>query len=374
MYPVKIIRIITWLPYGGIEKKIVDVLSRLNRKKFISLVCCLRKKKGIYEGELERCGIKVHKLNFKSRLDPIEILKLANLLKRENIKIVHSHMYRANIPAIIAGKLANVPVIIPQVHNIEEWKGKRQFILEKFVYPFSNRIVTVSEAVKKFEIENTGLNPYKFSTIYNGVDLEKYRFSESEKQKFKNRLGIKGKVIGVVARLYPQKGHIYLLMAAKKILKEIPDVKFLIIGTGPLRSYLEQKTKDFAVDKNFIFTGAIKETLKYYSIMDISVLSSKIEGFSNVVLESMASGVPMVATRVGGNPEAIIDGKTGFLVAYGNETGLAKKITTLLRNEEICKKMGEKAKERVSLFSLEKMVENVENLYDELLHEYQFGG
>ena len=369
MYPLKIIRIITWLPYGGIEKKIVDVLSRLDRKRFTPLVCCLRSKKGVYEEELERQGIKVYKLNFKSRLDPIELFKLVNLLKRENVKVIHSHMYRANIPSIVAGKLANVPVIIPQVHNIEDWKSKREFILERFFYPLSSKIVTVSEAVKSFEVKNTGLASNKFVTVYNGVDLGKYSFPDSEKQKLKNELGIKGKIVGMVARLYPQKGHIYLLMAAKEILKDTPDVKFLIIGDGPLRSCLEQKAKEFDIHKNFIFTGAVKETAKYYSLMDISVLSSNIEGFSNVILESMASGIPVVATRVGGNHEAVIDGETGFLVDYGNAVELAQKITILLKDEGLRSKMGKKAKERASLFNLEKMVENVEQLYDELIRQ-----
>ena len=372
MYPVKIIRIITWLPYGGIEKKIVDVLSKLNRKKFVPIVCCLRNKKGIYEEELERDGIKVYKLNFKSRFDPVELFKLVNLLKRENIKIIHSHMYRANIPSILAGKLANVPVIISQVHNIENWKGKREFILEKFLYPMSNKIVTVSEAVKKFEIENTGLRSNKFLTVYNGVDLEKYKSVESEKQKLKNEFAIKDKVVGMIARLYPQKGHIYLLMAAREILKDIPSVKFLIIGEGPLSSNLKKKAKELGIYKNFIFISGVKEAAKYYNLIDISVLPSEIEGFSNVILESMAYGIPVVATRVGGNSEAVVDGETGFLVNYGNERELAEKITVLLKDEEFHSKMSKKAQERASLFSLDRMVENVEKLYDGLLHQYEF--
>ncbi len=367
MYPVKVVRIITWLPYGGIEKKIVDVLSMLNRKKFNPIVCCLRNKKGVYEEELKKRDIKVYKLNFKSRLDPVELFKLINLLKRENIKIIHSHMYRANIPSILAGKLTNVPVIIPQVHNIEEWKSKREFILERLLYPLSSKIVTVSDAVKKFEIKNTNITPNKFFTIYNGVDLEKYKSLESEKQRLRKEFGIKGKVIGMIARLYPQKGHIYLLTAAKEILKEMPEVKFLIIGAGPLDTYLEHKTKELGIYKNFIFTSGVKEVLKYYGLIDISVLSSEIEGFSNVILESMAYGIPVVATRVGGNPEAIIDGETGFLVNYGNSSELAKKITTLLKDEKLHGEMGRKAKERASLFSLDKMVADVEKLYDELL-------
>lgn len=368
MYPVKIIRVITWLTHGGIEKKIVDVLSRLNRKKFTPIVCCLRKKKGVYEDELYKKRIKVYKLDFKSRLDHPEMFKLANLLKRERVKILHSHMYRANIPSIIAGRCAHVPVIVPQIHNIESWKGKRQFLLERLLYPLSTKILTVSDAVKKFESERTGLPLNKFLTLYNGVDLEEFRYSDIEKEKLRKELAVSGKkIVGMVARLYPQKGHIYLLRAAKRIIHQIPEVSFLIVGDGPLRTYLEKTVAEFGLGNHVIFTGSVRNPRPFYSLMDISVLSSKIEGFSNVILESMASGIPVVATRVGGNPEAIVDNQNGFLVPYGEVEPLAQKITILLRDEQLVKRMGQKAREMASLFSLEKMVEKTEELYDKLL-------
>ena len=117
-YPVKVLRVITWLPWGGIEKRMVEVLKRLDRDKFYPMVCCLRSKEGVYEKELEKAGIKVIKLNFNSRLDPRGIQRLAKLIKEEKVDIVHSHMYRANIPSLIAGRLAKVPVKIVQIHSI----------------------------------------------------------------------------------------------------------------------------------------------------------------------------------------------------------------------------------------------------------------
>ena len=368
MYPVKVMRIITWLPRGGIENKMVQVLKRLDRKKFIPLVCCLKTKEGVYEKELEEAGIRVIKIGLRSRLDPIGIRKLAGVMKEEQVKIVHTHMYRANVSGRIAAIIARVPVVIAQIHNLEDWKRWRSLLMDKLLSPFTDIIVTVSEAVRHYNARRTLIPLNKFTTIYNGVDIDPFeeRASRTEtRDKWDIPPG--DKVVGMVANFYPQKGHKHFLRAAKVVLKAHPATTFLLIGKGPLQSKMETLAKNLHIQEKVIFTGSVEDIRFFYQIMDISVLPSSKEGFSNVILESMASSLPVIASRVGGNPEVVIDGQTGYLISYGSEEQLADRIHRLLDDKELPRAMGEKGRKHAENFTMERMVQETEDLYDNLL-------
>ena len=368
-FPLKVMRVITWLPWGGIEKRMVEVLRRLDREKFLPVVCCLRKKKGVYEDELREAGIRVIKLNFQSRLDPRGILSLTNLIKKERVDILHSHMYRANIPSLIAGNIVRVRVKLVQVHNLEDWKRWREWWMERLLFPSADRIIGVSRAVLEYERKHLRIPEDKGVVLYNGIDTESYPYPPDEE--LKKSLGIppEAKVVGEVARLHPTKGQDVLIRCARKVLEKSPQVYFLLVGGGDYGKELKRMVKEIGLDKRFIFTGAVRDPRPYYSIMDISVLPSLQEGFSNTILESLAQGLPVIASRVGGNPEVIEEGREGFLVPYGEEDELAERIITLLRNESLRRKMGERAREKAEKFSLTKMVENTENLYLSLYEE-----
>ena len=372
-YPIKVLRVITWLPWGGIEKRMVEVLKRLDRDKFSSIVCCLRSKEGVYEKELEKAGIRVIKLNFNSRFDLRGIQRLAKLIKEEKVDIVHSHMYRANIPSLIAGRLAKVPVKIVQIHNIEDWKGRREWVMERLFFRWADKIVGVSKAVLDYERRFVKLPKDKTFVLYNGINLKEFEECEVDK-KLKLNLGIpeRVKVVGLVARLHPDKGQDIILDIAKDIREKIGEVYFLFIGSGEYGEKLKERVRKEGLENCVIFTGGVKDIRRYYSLMDISVLPSRIEGFSNVILESFASGIPVIATRTGGNPEVIEDGKNGFLIDYGDKEELKEKIIKLLQDDDLRRKMGERGRKEVKKFSLERMVEETEKLYEDSLREKGF--
>jgi len=371
-YPIKILRVITWLPWGGIEKRMVEVLKRLDRDKFLPLVCCLRSKEGVYEKELEKEGIKVVKLNFRSRLDPGGLRNLSKLMKAEKVDVVHSHMYRANIPSLIAAKLAGVPVKIVQVHNIEDWKKKREWAAERIFYRWADKIVGVSRAVLDYERKFVKFPKDKTFVLYNGINLEEFEEYEADK-KLKLSLGIpeRAKVVGLVARLHPDKGQDIILEVARDIKERVGEVFFMFIGSGGYGEALREKAGEKGIDDFVVFTGAVKDIKPYYSIMDVSVLPSRIEGFSNVILESFASGIPVIATRTGGNPEIIEEGENGFLVDYGDRERLKEKIIKLLQDDDLREGMGKNARKKVEKFSLQRMVEETERLYEGLWYNRQ---
>jgi len=362
-YKPKLLRIITWLPVGGIEKRLVRVLSLL-RDKYDITVCCIRDKQGAYENDLRDIGIKVRKIHMRSRLDPVGLYRLYKFMKNEKFDIVHTHMYRSNTPGRIAAKFAGIPVIIANLHNIDTWKTKKHFLIDRILSNCTDKIIAVSDAVIEFNIKNSGIDPTKFVTIYNGIDIEEFK-GDFDYQAKREEIGIREDelLVGIFARLYPQKGHEYFLEAASKINKAIDNVIFMIVGEGPLESELKEQAMQLGIRGKVIFTGLRHDIPDLLHIIDVSVLSSFIEGFSNVVLESMAAGKPVVATDAGGNKEAVIDGETGFIVPPANSDKLANVIMKILDNKQLRIDMGRKSRECVAKFSIQEMARQTDNLY-----------
>ena len=372
MKKIKVLRMISNLGVGGVQKRMVSLLPKLNKERYDIIVCSF--KPGELQHCLEQSGIPVKIIPRRFKFDPVCIYRLCSIMKKENIDIVHTHCHKPNTTGRIAAKLAGVPVIIANEHNVDSWKSNWQLILDRWLAAYSDKIIAVSEAVKSFYVKNANISTDKFEVIYNGVDLDFWQNNVPAKEiifKKKTELGLlqDDKVIVAIGRLHPQKGHEHLLRAAKKIIPKMQNLKFLIIGDGPMRLSLESLSERLGIKENIIFTGNREDIKDMLYLSDISVISSIREGFSNVVLESMACGKPLVATDVGGNNEIIIDGENGFIVPSKDEDALADKMLILAGNEELTKKMGLTAKQTVEKFSLMKMIHETENLYSRLIEK-----
>ena len=371
--PVNVLRIIPSLEMGGVERTLTSILPRLDKKKYKVYLCCLFKRDKLAD-TMESLNIPIIKFKMRARLDfdgkyIIGILRLAYLMKKMQIDIVHTHLYRANIAGRIAAKLAGVPVIIANEHNIDSWKKFPQKLNDRVLAGITNKIIVVSNAVKDFYINKIGIPEDKITTIYNGVDIPKFQIHVDINKK-KKEFGIKSseKIITIIGRLHQQKGHCYFLKAAQIIVKKKPNVKFLIVGDGPLGSQLRDMSNDLKISKNVIFAGLRNDIPQILAMSDISVLTSLREGFSITVLESMAAGKPVIATNVGGNSEIIEHGKTGFIIQPKSPEDMALYSLNLINNQELAKRMGQEAEKRVLNFSIDRMVEKTENLYKFLIH------
>jgi len=372
MKKIKVLRMISNLGVGGVQKRMVSLLPKLNKERYDIIVCSF--KPGELQHCLEQSGIPVKIIPRRFKFDPVCIYRLCSIMKKENIDIVHTHCHKPNTTGRIAAKLAGVPVIIANEHNVDSWKSNWQLILDRWLAAYSDKIIAVSEAVKSFYVKNANISTDKFEVIYNGVDLDFWQNNVPAKEiifKKKTELGLlqDDKVIVAIGRLHPQKGHEHLLRAAKKIIPKMQNLKFLIIGDGPMRLSLESLSERLGIKENIVFTGNREDIKDMLYLSDLSVISSIREGFSNVVLESMACGKPLVATDVGGNNEIIIDGENGFIVPSKDEDALADKMLILAGNEELTKKMGLTAKQTVEKFSLMKMIHETENLYSRLIEK-----
>ena len=231
-------------------------------------------------------------------------------------------------------------------------------------------ILVNSEAVRQDVLEREKIDPARIELIYNGVDIDKFD-SQTARDTVREEMGIEaGEIaIGVVANLIHYKGHLELVETAKIVREQEPGVKFIFIGRdGGMKPELERRIVEYGLKKTIIFTDDRTDVTRLMQAFDIAALASHEEGFSNVVLESMAAGLPMVATRVGGNPEAILDGETGYLVPPRDPAAMADKLLHLIHNAPLRSTMGRLARQRVTeTFSMERLIENMENLYSALL-------
>jgi glycosyltransferase involved in cell wall biosynthesis len=370
---INVLRVITWLPLGGIERRLVELLPRIHGERFNITLCCLRERGPLAE-RLEAAGIPVICVPMRSRLDPRGIRNLTRLMRDRHIDIVHSHMYRSNVPATLAGRLARVPVVISQIHNVATWETRRQLWMDRFLCRWRHAVVAVSEEVKREIVDRLRIPPQRCRVIYNGVEVERFNLPRKDPAALARpagagELGIprENVVIIMVARFVAQKNHAALVRVAPRLVAQFPYITFLLVGDGPERVTIERSVRDSRLEPHFVFTGKRDDVPQLLALADISVLPSLREGFSNTILESMAAGLPVVASRVGGNAEAVEHERNGILIEPGDDAALETALARLIADEPLRRRMGEQSRSRAERFSLDKMARLTEELYLALL-------
>lgn len=324
---------------------------------------------------LKEKGIKVYNLDTRRSFRLDNAIKLARIIKKENINLVHSHgPLGVIILSRLAGWLAAVPVInhahlwdfpsanpaVRLYHYLLNWITSRLFCAQ---------VIAVSESVRK-EIIKQGVALNKIAIIYNGIDLDNLSCNKGSVE-IRREFGLKEnqRIIGEVARLCKSKGQDILIKAAQKVIRNNPDTVFMIVGedlerTGGYKKELEDLAGDLGLKQNIIFTGYRRDIMDLMNIFDIFVLPSLEEGLSVAILEAMAAKKAVIAASVGGNPEIVIDGRTGTLVEPQSPDKLAKAIIYHLENPGISKIMGEQGYDRVKkYFSLSQMLDKVMDIY-----------
>jgi glycosyltransferase involved in cell wall biosynthesis len=298
------------------------------------------------------------------------VFKLTRLLKNEGPDIVHTHGYFASVIGRLAARKARIPRIVAHVHSTYWDYKKRHLRIERKLSRFTHKIICCSKAVENFVKDFEKIKGDKTTVIYNGVDEDKF-FLHKDSRSIQAELGIDARspVVGTVSALTPHKGHEHLIQAASRVLDTFPSTRFLIVGDGLLRTGLEAQAKSLNIHSSVIFTGERKDIPEILSLMDVFVLPSfSREGLGLAIIEAMAVERPVVATEIGGIPEAVIKGKTGLLVPPGDSEAMAKAIIQLLQDPEKAKSMGEKGRARVmKRFTKTKMLSEIQNVYQSLI-------
>lgn len=374
MRKIKVLYIIDSLFVGGAEKFLVNLVNAIDPDKFEVWVCCLWSS-GPLEKDLNLPLDRIITLNFGGYKDYKAYIKLCKFIAQQRFDVVHTQIFPSNTVGRICAFFMRVPVIIATEQNIYQWKLRKHVFVDRILAYISDRIMAVSEEVKKFTISQEKIPEEKFIVIPNAIPVDRYdsgRLKIDIKKK-KNDLSLPDNslVIGTVATLINQKGHKYLLEVAKILAEKIPDIHFLLIGEGPLRRELEQFTKQLKIDSKVHFLGVCGDVDELLGIIDVFVLPSLYEGLPLALLEALAMRKAVVATKVGGIPEVVEHGKNGILVEPRDPEGLAEGIVKLIRNPNLAAKMGEEGRKIVEeKFSTNVVVRKLENLYEELLYQY----
>jgi glycosyltransferase involved in cell wall biosynthesis len=368
MDKVKLLYIITSLGFGGAENLLLSYVKRLDKKKYSILVCCLRDKPDDLLQEISNYA-EVIKLGIPNRFNPIIIIHLVKLIRRIKPQIIHTHLFQPRIYTAFSSLFFHKVILIAHKHNNVNLRKHNIFIiLEILSFLFYKRIIAISQSVKKSLMKYELVPERKISIVYNGIDFNK--FNESYISKGYNQ----GKklTIGTVCRLERQKGLKYLLLAMRLILTKFPDTILEIIGEGSLEPELKLLSKKLGISNSVIFFGKFANVIPFYKRMDIFVLPSIYEGFGIVILEAMASGIPIVATNIEGIKEVIVNEISGLLVSPKNPDDLACAILQIIENRQLREKLIDEGIKRARLFDIDEHVKSLDNLYMTLLGEESY--
>lgn len=368
---IKVIQVISDTNIGGAGKCLLTYLEHADRENFdLSVVL---PKNSLLKPHIDALNIKTFEIDAMAdkSYDTKAIRKLKKIFKEQSPDIVHSH---ASMAARIAARRERVKAIAYTRHSVFPPSPLISKGIGKIINGFINNyycdgIIAVAEAAKENLIQ-TGVDPNKITVILNGVKPVPV-LSEAEKQAARERFGVcEGqKVISILARLHPVKGHEYFIRAAKKVLDGGIRAKFIICGTGELLGRLRQLTLELGIDSDVLFAGFLEDVSPLLNITDIQVNASYgTEATSLALLEGMSLGVPAVVSDFGGNPGVITHKKNGLITPQRDADALADALISLIQDETRLDELRRGAKEIYKKkFTATVMSRQIESFYTELL-------
>ena len=348
---------------GGGQRSLYYIVSGLDRDIFNPIVVCPAEEELVIN--LQKIGIETVVFPFKRfrQLSISFILKLLRLLRDKKISIVHTDDPTQSFYAGIAAKLYGIPLI---------WHvrvSSSNFLMDRLIPYLCSKLILVADSLRDrfYWLESTG----KLITVHNAIDIEE--FDSIAPVSIREETGIPRNVvlIGCIGRIEEMKGQIYLAEAVGKINREADNFKILLIGAKDSKYYkkLDKLIKELELEKFFVCTGYRNDTLGIVKNIDLLVLPSSFgEGLSRVILEAMAAGKPVIATDVGGNKEAVIDGVNGRVVPPGDSEALSHAILDMLKSPANMKEMGANGRRKVAMdFSINDNIRKIEDTYNMLL-------
>jgi glycosyltransferase involved in cell wall biosynthesis len=374
----RILKVVPTLMCGGTENQFMTLGRLLDRSRFDLEFACLRKW-GPFVKELAQLRIPLEEYQvstFRSVQAIAQQARLARHISRRGIQIVHAYNFYGNVFAIPPARFV-APVVIASIRDRAPYLTPMQKRVQRYACQFADCVLVNADAVKDWLIDE-GYDESNIVVIRNGVDMARFQ-GEPAGERIRHELGIPAgaPLVTVVSRLTRLKGIENFLEAAAALKPRYPEARFLVVGeTSPHdRPYLEELTSlagRLGVADRVVFTGLRSDVPALLGCASVAVMPSLNEALSNVLLESMAAGAAVVATRVGGTPEALVDGETGLLVPPGDSGAMAAAVARLLDDRQLAARLGAAASELIATkFSVDRMVRATEQLYAALLARKQ---
>jgi glycosyltransferase involved in cell wall biosynthesis len=355
--------------HAGTENQLVEIVKRIDRGRFEIHLCCLEDSDRL-RALAANCKTAVFPAaNLYSMAGIQAFLRLREYLNTNRIDIMHTFMTKSNILGVLAARRSHCRAIVASRRNLGYGFTPMYVRLFRYVNQQTTRLLANSEGARRSAAEIEHVSPDKIDILYNGVDMAAYAFENADPS-VPRSLGIPegAPVIGTVANLRPVKDLPLFLRAARIVASAAPDAVFLIVGRGPLRDELARLAAELGIASRVFFTDGKGAVVDYLHRMTVACLSSSSEGFSNSILEYMAAGLPVVATDVGGNREAIEHGVTGYIIADRSPESFGAPVIELLRDATLRARMGQAGFERCrACFDIDHAVRKHERYYAGLL-------
>ncbi len=359
--------VIPSLSVGGTEKQLIALMRGLVEDHELTVFCTDHD--GALAGDVRRLGAIVRVIGSWSGWDFTMKYQIARMFRNHRPDVVHTFMFGFDYYANRAARETGVPVVISSRRQLATWRKPRHIALQRRANRLVDCIVANSHAVAEFAATQERADRALFRVIPNGINTEAF-VSGADPHHVRQRYKIPfhTHVIGIVAKFSPVKDYPLFVETAQELARRRPDVHFLMVGTGPLRKQVARLIAQRGLIDRFTRVSTIEELADLYRLMEVSVLCSKVEGFPNAVIESMAAGTPVVAAAVGGVPELVQDGQTGRLVDTRDPGDFADAIDWVLAHPEESQAMAARGAQYVRThLPMEKMVSAYRQLYAELL-------
>lgn len=381
---VRVIRVIGRLNVGGPAIHVVNLSAGLDRRRFRQQLVVGTEKRAegsMLDYALSR-GVTPHVIpeivtSFRlGARDAKAVAKLYALMRRERPDIVHTHTAKAGFIGRIAARLAGVPVVVHTFHGhvlhgyYGAFKSGLLRATERRLARLSDRLIAVSDQVKRDLVAYGIAEPARITVIPLGFELDPFLNASSQRGAFRGEIGCgaDARLVGIVGRIFPIKNHELFLQAAARVAAREAKARFVIVGDGPLRPALERQARQLKIAGRVFFTGWRRDLARIYADLDALVVSSDNEGTPVSAIEAMAAGCPVAATRVGGLPDLITDGETGVLVPPRDAERLANAVTRILSDGEFAQSLGSKATSAIRRrFGVKRLIGDIDRLYCELL-------
>ena len=350
---------------GGAERMMLNLIDGLDPARFSSQVLLL--KSGWLEQQVRRQGTPLILMPLRGGFDWRFILKLIQIIRRRRIDVLHSHEFAMNVYSFLAGRLAWRGTLATVHGNLAYLTARyRRRLAYRLLAYLAGPMIVVSTEMKDQLGERFGIPFSRIKVIANGVRIAEPAITPEARDKFRDQLGLPRRsfLIGTIGSLYPVKNQKTMIEAMPHLVAEHPEVHLAIVGRGQMRAELEKLTETLDLAGHITFTGYQENIREMLTAFDLIVVPSRYEGLSLLLLEAMVQKLPVVATRVGGNAEAIIDGQSGLLVPPDDPAALAAACLRILEHPELAGDLGQGALRRVrENFTFEQMVREYENLY-----------
>ncbi|MBE0565471.1 MAG: glycosyltransferase [Krumholzibacteria bacterium] len=365
--PWHVVHVIGTLRTGGAEMQLVNYLFAADRTAFRHTVLCLTGR-GELADTVESAGVPVHVIRARLRRMPLDLWAIAQWLRREHALVVHTHLYGAAFWGRLAGMLAGVPVLMTTEHGQETWKGRLHIAADRWLTKRTWRHIAVSKDVLEIRRRRERVAADKIVLVPNGVPIPKLEDAREARVRCRAGLGIAPDrpVVGSVGRMTGEKAYHDLLAAVDLLRRQVPDICWLQVGEGRLRDELAADVMRRGLQDHVVMAGRRDDVGDLLAVMDVWAMSSVREGLPVSLLEAMASARPIVATRVGGIPDAVTDGESALLVPPADPPALAAAIGRLLADRDLAKRLATVARARATAeYGIAGVARRIEDNYRE---------